>query len=87
LRATRIVKLNFTRFVTLASSRQGSITPALRIVIALLKEIASELSTSGVYDGLSKQGTDPQAQKSTATVLHTKKSPAKRSQKAPNRPR
>ena len=87
LRAARIVKPNFTRFVTLASSRQGSMTPALRIVIALLKEIASELSTSGVYDGLAKQGADPQAQMSNATVLHTKKSPAKRSQAAPNRAR
>ncbi|MDR6393016.1 hypothetical protein J2803_005656 [Paraburkholderia phenoliruptrix] len=27
-------------------------TPAIRIVIATLKEIASELAKSGVYDGL-----------------------------------
>ena len=52
LRAARIVKPNLTRFVTLASSSQGAMTPAIRIVIATLKEIASELAKSGVYDGL-----------------------------------
>jgi LysR family transcriptional regulator, nitrogen assimilation regulatory protein len=55
LRAARIVKPNLTRFVTLASSSQGAMTPAIRIVIATMKEIASELSESGVYDGLAAQ--------------------------------
>ncbi|RQR22985.1 LysR family transcriptional regulator [Burkholderia sp. Bp9143] len=55
LRAARIIKPHITRFVTLASSSQGAMTPAIRIVIATLKEIASEFSESGVYDGLSSQ--------------------------------
>lgn len=55
LRAARIVRPNITRFVTLASARQGSITPAIRIVIELLKEIAAEVGSSGQYDGLDRR--------------------------------
>ncbi|MDE2287953.1 MAG: LysR family transcriptional regulator [Burkholderiales bacterium] len=52
LRAARIVRPGITRFVTLASARQGSMTPALRIVIELLKQISAELIESGQYLGL-----------------------------------
>ncbi|TKC88753.1 LysR family transcriptional regulator [Trinickia terrae] len=54
LGAARIVRPGITRFVTLASSRQGSMTPAQRIVIDLLKEIAADLAESEQYDGLTR---------------------------------
>lgn len=54
LRAARIVRPGIKRFVTLTSSRQGAMTPAQRIVIDLLRQIASELTASGQYDGLAR---------------------------------
>ncbi|CAE6737286.1 LysR family transcriptional regulator [Paraburkholderia aspalathi] len=79
LRAARIVRPNITRFVTLASSRQGSMTPALRIVITLLKEIASDLSDSGLYDGLATHRIDSKDRSADAVVSCTKKSSGARS--------
>jgi LysR family transcriptional regulator, nitrogen assimilation regulatory protein len=49
LRAARIVKPDLSRLVTLARARQGSLTPALRIVIMLLKEISLQLADAGEY--------------------------------------
>ena len=79
LRAAKIVRPNITRFVTLASSRQGSMTPALRIVITLLKEIASDLSDSGLYDGLATHRIDSKDRSADAAVSGTKKSSGARS--------
>ena len=78
LRAARIVKPNLTRFVTLASSSQGAMTPAIRIVIATLKEIASELAKSGVYDGLATQRLDRHERIPPAPTAGAKHLPANR---------
>ncbi|WP_281179214.1 LysR substrate-binding domain-containing protein [Paraburkholderia oxyphila] len=78
LRASRIVKPNITRFVTLASSSQGAMTPAIRIVIATLKEIASELSESGVYDGLASQRVKPHERAAPAPTAGAKQTSSNR---------
>ncbi|QTP32511.1 hypothetical protein B7759_01082 [Burkholderia glumae] len=78
LRASRIVKPSITRFVTLASSSQGAMTPAIRIVIATLKEIASELSESGVYDGLASQRVEPHERIAPKPASATKQTSANR---------
>ena len=78
LGAARIVKPNLTRFVTLASSSQGAMTPAIRIVIATLKEIASELAKSGVYDGLATQRLDRHERIPLAPTAGAKHPPANR---------
>ncbi|MFM0289084.1 LysR family transcriptional regulator [Paraburkholderia megapolitana] len=79
LRAARIIKPNITRFVTVASSRQGTMTPALRIVIATLKSVASELSESGGYDGLAAQGIDRHERVAPARDATTKQKRSDRS--------
>lgn len=58
LRAARIVQPDLSRFVTLARARQGSLTPALRIVINLLKEISQQLADAGEYHEI--EGQPPQ---------------------------
>ncbi|WP_322054499.1 LysR family transcriptional regulator [Paraburkholderia bannensis] len=78
LRAARIVKPNLTRFVTLASSSQGAMTPAIRVVIATMKEIASELSKSGAYDGLATQRVERHERVVSAPTARVKQSSANR---------
>ncbi|MGA9911748.1 MAG: LysR family transcriptional regulator [Paraburkholderia sp.] len=79
LRAAKIIKPNITRFVTLASASQGAMTPAIRIVIATLKEIASALSESGAYDGLATQHVERHERTAPTPVAVAKPTSSERS--------
>jgi LysR family nitrogen assimilation transcriptional regulator len=65
--------------VTLASASQGAMTPAIRIVIATLKEIASALSESGAYDGLATQHVERHERTAPTPVAVAKPTSSERS--------